>query len=121
MARKAVRAARAWLVDARSIAGAVDRKHETPMLLFGLILPIGLAADAAPTTGQARTAVLSVGATVIRPPAPPLIAVRGGSVLVTDPGGVAISVEGGALRRQPDGTLRVEPAPGAPTRITITY
>ncbi len=99
----------------------MNRKHETPMLLFGLILPIGLAADAAPPARQTRSAAFSVGATVVRPPAAPVIAVRGGAVLVANPGEAAISVEGGTLQRRPDGTLRVQPSAGAVARMTITY
>ena len=90
----------------------MKRKHDATMFAIGLIFSLGVAADAA-SAWQTRTAELSIGATVVRPLAPPTIALRGGAVLVTHPAGSVLSVEGGALRRQADGAIRVEGVAGA--------
>lgn len=96
--------------------------HDAPVLLIGLILPVSLAADAAtPGITRARTAALSVGATVVRPSASPSIAIKGDEILVSNPGGVGVSVEGGRARPAGVATVRIEPERGNVTRITLTY
>ena len=76
---------------------------------------------AAPRTELARAAVLNVVATVVRQPAPPVIRVRGGVLVMSNPCACELSVEGGTLRRQRDGTMRVVPLTGVTTTVTVTY
>lgn len=104
-----------------SVAGAVIGAHDMPMLFIGLTLPIGMAVAAPPPPVESRVAALSVGATVVRPPPAPLVTLRGGAAHLVAPAGARVSVDGGTLRRQADGSFQIEPTTGAAMRITITY
>ena len=80
------------------------------------MIPAGLLALAA-----SATASLSVGATVVRPPPAPDLAVERGTLVIRNAATVIVSAEGGIVRRGPGGTLRVVPARRATLRITLTY
>jgi hypothetical protein len=67
------------------------------------------------------SASLSVGATVVRPPPEPRIAIERGAVVVRGAGEVAVGIEGGALRPGPRGTLIIVPAAAGPVRLTLSY
>lgn len=67
------------------------------------------------------TASLGVGATVVRPPPAPRIAVERGAVVVRGAGPVAVGVEGGTLRAGPGGTLVIAPDGSGPVLLTLSY
>jgi len=78
--------------------------------------PVALLAIAA-----SSTATLSVGATVVRPDLPPQVKVSQGRAVISNVNDVAVSAEGGTLRRAGDGTLQVTPAGSGLVRIVFTY
>lgn len=69
------------------------------------------------------TASMSVGATVVReaPVAPPALSVARDSATVRNVAGVAVSAEGGNVRRSGHGRVTVTPAGAAILRVTLTY
>ena len=84
--------------------------------------PIGLLAIAAAAAfPQSSGATLSVGATVIRPDLAPRISLGPGRAMVSNVANVAVSAEGGTVRRARDGTLLVTPTGAGPVRIVFTY
>ena len=99
----------------------MKRRHDAPMLVAALLMPAGLAADAATRPDASVRAALPVSATVVRAPAPVEIARQGGAILIRNPDGIGVSIEGGIARPAPGAVLRVEPARGGVTRITLTY
>jgi Tfp pilus assembly protein FimT len=84
--------------------------------------PIALLAIAAATAfPQSSGATLSVGATVVRPDLAPQVTVGHGRAVVSNVTNVAVSAEGGTVRRGRNGTLLVTPAGPGPVRIVFTY
>jgi len=80
------------------------------------MVPAGLLVLAA-----SATASLSVGATVVRPAAEPVLAVERGTVVIRNAAAVVVTAEGGIVRRAAPGTLRVVPDRRSTLRIILTY
>jgi hypothetical protein len=80
------------------------------------MVPAGLLVLAA-----SATASLSVRATVVRPAQAPALAIERGTVVIRNAASVAVSAEGGIVRRGPPGTMLVAPDRLAALRITLTY
>jgi hypothetical protein len=104
------------------VGGPMNRIHDAHVLIASLLVPIGLAADAAPpSVPSAARGSLSVSAIVVRPQPPAEVAVQGGVVLIRNVGGVGVAVEGGAVRGADGATIRIDPSRSGVTRITLTY
>ena len=69
------------------------------------------------------TASMSVGATVVREESAgrPALAVARDSATIRNVAGVAVSAEGGAVRRSGRGEVTVTPAGAATLIVTLTY
>ncbi len=66
-------------------------------------------------------ATLSVGATVVREPPGPAIAVERGAIVLRNVAGIAVAAEGGRVRRTESGTVSVTAGGAGPVTVTLTY
>lgn len=83
------------------------------MIAIGLIALLAAA--------QSSTTSLSVGATVVRPEPPAVVAVARGAVAVRNAGRATVTADGGTARRANDGTILVTPDSAGRLTITLTY
>jgi hypothetical protein len=91
------------------------------MIAAGLIAFAAAAIPAQPASFGASSASLAVGATVIRPEPQPIVTVQGGAATVRSAGRVAVSAEGGIVRRLGDGTILVTPDAAGRVTLTLSY
>lgn len=106
----------------KGVGGPMNRIHDAHVLVASLLLPVGLAADAAPPGGPSAARVsLSVSAIVVRPQPPAEVTVQGGVILIRNVAGVEVTVEGGTMRAAEGVTIRVDPSRSGVMRITLTY
>jgi len=70
---------------------------------------------------RTASATLSVGATVVREPPGPAVAIERGAIVLRNVAGVAVVAEGGSVRRAGSGAVLITAGGAGPVRVTLTY